>query len=159
MCYDVCSPRNDKIKQLASGVFESLTTTLLCTCVSAVRDTYGRVGAFVSRHHFMRRVRRHAVVEIFLPPVKTIRNPSLNHMGWRVFFKYLRGGSYCRLKRYVLFSLSSEPESISVPRVIVHAFQSLGFCLISVIQVSNSFNFILSFKLIYMQFACQSFFF
>ena len=72
-------------------------------------DTYGRVGALFSRHRFRRRVRRHAEVEIFLPPVKTIRNPSLNLLEWRVLFKYLRGGSYCRLKRYVLFSLSSEP--------------------------------------------------
>ena len=136
-----------------------MTTTFLCPCTSAVKRPYGRVGAFRDLGRFRRRVRLHTAVKILSPPVKTIRNPSLNLMEWRVLFKDRRGGSYSRLNVYVIFSLSSAPESISVPRVIVHAFQSLGFCLIAVIQVSNSFNFVLSFKLIYMQFACQSFFF
>ena len=99
----------------------------MCPCVSCVSEPYRRVGAFLSRHRFKRRVRLHSVVEIFPPPVKTIRNPSLKLMGWRVLFKYRRGGSCSRWKRYVLFSLSSEPKSISVPQVIVNAFQSLSF--------------------------------
>ena len=136
-----------------------MTMTSLCLCVSAVSRPYGRVDAFHDPGCFRRRVRLHKAVKILRPTVQTIRNSSLNRMEWRVRLKYERVGSNGRLNVYVLFSLSSAPESISVPRVIVHAFQSLGFCLISVIQVSNSFNFILACKLIDMQVACQSFFF
>ena len=86
---------------------------------------------------------RHKEVKIFPPPVKTIRNPSLNLMEWRVWSDDRRRGSYSRLNVYVLFSLSSAPDSTSVPRFIVDAFQSLSFSLISVIEVSNSVNFVL----------------
>ena len=135
-----------------------MTHTLLCACVITISCPYRRVGAFAPLHRFRRPARLHTVVKILPPPVKTIRNPSLNLMEWRVLLNDRRGGSYSLLNVYVIFSLSSGPESISVPRFYVDAFQSLGLCLISVIEVLNSVNCILSFKLIYMQFACQSFF-
>ena len=153
------APETTKSIHSDQGLFSNWPRRYCALASALSADRTRRVGACPDPGIFRRRVRCHNSVKIFFPPVQTIRNSSLNRMEWRVRLKYERVGSNGRLNVYVLFSLSSAPESISVPRVIVHAFQSLGFCLISVIQVSNSFNFVLAFKLIYMQFACQSFFF